>query len=61
MATEQAKDIYKRRSICELVHAKLRNRGADRLYVRGRQKVEIWMRWFALGANILTAHRLATA
>lgn len=61
MATEHGKAVYKRRSICELVHAKLRNRGADRLYVRGRTKVETWMRWFALAANILTAHRLANA
>lgn len=61
MATEQGKGAYKRRSVCELVHAKLRNRGTDRLYVRGRDKVETWMRWFALAANILTAHRLANA
>ena len=61
MATPEGKDAYKRRSVCELVHAKLRNRGADRLYVRGRHKVETWMRWFALGSNILTAHRLAGA
>jgi transposase len=61
MATPEGKDAYKRRALCELVHAKLRNRGTDRLYVRGRAKVEIWMRWFALGANILTAHRLAAA
>ena len=61
MATEQGKGAYKRRSVCELVHAKLRNRGTDRLYVRGREKVETWMRWFALAANILTAHRLANA
>lgn len=59
MATEQAKARYKRRAICELVHAKLRNRGSDRLYVRGRAKVETWMRWFALASNILTGHRLA--
>lgn len=61
MATQAGKDAYKRRAVCELVHARLRNRGADRLHVRGRAKVEIWMRWFALGANILTAHRLAAA
>lgn len=61
MATEQGKAVYKRRSICELVHAKLRNHGIDRLHVRGRTKVEICMRWFALAANVLTAHRLANA
>jgi len=61
MGGDAAKAIYKRRSICELVHAQLRNRGIDRLHVRGRAKVETWMRWFALAANILTAHRLASA
>ncbi|HZZ33026.1 MAG TPA: transposase [Phenylobacterium sp.] len=61
MATEPAKDAYKRRSVCELVHAKLRNQRIDRLHLRGRAKVETWMRWFALGSNILTAHRLAQA
>jgi transposase len=61
MATPEGRDTYKRRSICELVHAKLRNRRIDRLYLRGRAKVEAWMRWFSLAANILTAHRLANA
>jgi transposase len=61
MATEQAKAIYRRRSICELVHARLRNRGADRLYVRRRDKVLAWMRWFALGSNILTAAHMKAA
>ncbi len=61
MASERGKHAYKRRSVCELVHAKLRNRGTDRLHIRGRAKVEAWMRWFALAANILTEHRLAAA
>jgi transposase len=61
MATDEAKAIYQHRSICELVHAKLRNRGIDRLHMRGRAKVETWMRWFALGNNILIGHRLASA
>ena len=61
MAGDTAKDIYKRRSHCELVHAKLRNLGLDHLHVRGREKVETCMRWFALAANILTEHRLAAA
>lgn len=61
MATEHGKAVYKRRSICELVHAKLRNSGIDHLHVRGRAKVETCMRWFALAANVLTAHRLAHA
>jgi len=61
MASPAGQDAYKRRSICELVHARLRNQGVDRLHLRGRAKVETWMRWFALAANILTAHRLSPA
>lgn len=61
MATPEAQAIYKRRAICELVHAKLRNRGVDRLYLRGKAKVETWMRWFALANNILIGHRLTAA
>jgi transposase len=61
MASPAGKAVYKHRSICELVHAKLRNRQIDRIYLRGRAKVESWMRWFSLAANILTAHRLLSA
>ena len=61
MATPEAQAIYKRRSRCELVHAKLRNLDLDRLFVRGRAKVETWMTGFALTMNILTEARLRTA
>lgn len=61
MASEDGKASYKRRAICELVHARLRNLALDKLRVRGRAKVETWMRWFALAMNILTACRLANA
>jgi hypothetical protein len=61
MAGEQGRAVYKRRSVCELIHARLRNSGMDRLHVRGRAAVETCMRWFALATNILTAHRLAAA
>jgi hypothetical protein len=58
MATPEAIAIYGRRSRCELVHARLRNLGLDRLFVRGRIKVEAWMTGFALAMNILTEARL---
>ena len=58
MATPEALAIYKRRSRCELVHAKLRNLHLDRLFVRGRVKIETWMTGFALTMNILTEARL---
>ena len=59
MAGEAGQAVYRRRAIAELVHARLRNLGLDRLHVRGRAKVEACMRWFALAMNIMTAARLA--
>lgn len=61
MASEEGKRVYRRRSRCELIHAKLRNLGLDHIFLRGRQKVETWMRWFALASNILTETRLRAA
>jgi transposase len=61
MASQEGQQIYKRRGRCELVHAKLRNLGLDRLLLRGKEKVETWMRWFALASNVLTAARLRAA
>lgn len=61
MAGEDGKRIYRRRSRCELIHAKLRNLGLDHILLRGRKKVETWMRWFALASNILTERRLRAA
>lgn len=61
MATPEAQVISKRRSRCELVHAKLRNLDLDRLFVRGRIKVEAWITGFALAMNILTEARLRAA
>ena len=61
MAGDDGKRIYRRRSRCELIHARLRNLGLDHVLLRGREKVETWMRWFALAANILTERRLRAA
>jgi transposase len=61
MASQAAKEAYKRRARCELVHAKLRNLGLDHVLLRGREKVRTWMRWFALASNVLTAARLGAA
>lgn len=58
MRSQSGAQTYKRRSRCELVHAKFRNLGLDRLNVRGRKNVETYVRWFALAANILTEARL---
>jgi hypothetical protein len=58
MGGEEGRRIYKRRARCELVHAKYRNLGLDRLLVRGRRNVEVCARWFALASNILIGARL---
>ena len=61
MASDEGKERYKRRSRCELVHAKLRNLGLDRVSARGKEKVLTWMRWFALASNIAAEARLRAA
>jgi transposase len=61
MASTPGKEIYKRRSRCELIHAKFRNLGLDHVLLRGVKKVTSWMHWFALASNILSATRLKAA
>ena len=58
MGSDAGKAIYQRRSRCELVHARLRNLHLDRLLLRGKEKVTIWMTWFALAGNLVTEARL---
>lgn len=58
MNSDEGAQTYKRRSRCELVHAKFRNLGLDHLRVRGRKNVESYVLWFALAANIMTEARL---
>lgn len=61
MDSQEGRLVYKRRARCELVHARFRNLGLDRLWVRGRKKVEACACWFALAANILAEARLRAA
>lgn len=61
MASEDGKAQYKRRSICECIHARWRNWDLHQVTVRGVEKVTAVMLWFALANNILQGHRLATA
>ncbi len=61
MASEEGKARYKRRSICECIHARWRNWDLQQVSVRGINKVTAVMLWFALANNILQGHRLATA
>ncbi len=61
MASAAAQAQYKRRSICECIHARWRNWDLRQLTVRGFEKVHAVTLWYALANNIFQAHRLATA
>lgn len=67
MGTEEAKEIYKQRaSSVECVNALARNRGLQRLLVRGLHKVRAILLWFAIAHNLmrtvsLKVNRAATA
>jgi transposase len=58
MASEEAKKLYKTRSICECIHARWRNWNLIRLTVRGLPKVKTVMLWYALANNILQGARM---
>lgn len=56
MGTPEAKEIYKQRaSSVECVNALARNRGLQRLLVRGLRKVRAILLWFAIAHNLMRA------
>jgi transposase len=61
MGSEAGKAQYKRRSICECIHARWRNWDLRHLTVRGLDKVRAVVLCYALTNNILQGHRLACA
>jgi transposase/IS5 family transposase len=65
MATPEAQAVYRQRAaVSECVNALARNRGLQRLLVRGVRKVRAVLLWFALAHNLLRAvslRRLAPA
>lgn len=58
MATDEARDIYRRRKHIERVHALMKNRGLGRLLVRGIEKVRSVAIIHALAHNLWHAFRL---
>ena len=58
MASEEGKTRYRRRCIAELINARLKNCGLGRILVRGREKVQAVVLWFALAHNFRLALRL---
>jgi transposase len=59
MASEEGRAQYKKRSICECIHARWRNWDLTRLTVRGTKKVRAVMLLHALTNNILQGCRIA--
>jgi transposase len=61
MASEQGKAMYRLRCQAECIHAHMRNRGLQRLLLRGQQKVRAVLLWFAVAHNLLRAIALRRA
>jgi hypothetical protein len=54
MGTPEAKEIYKQRAATvECVNAQARNRGLQRLLVRGLRKARVVLLWFAIAHNLM--------
>lgn len=54
MGTSEAKEIYKQRAASvECVNAQARNRGLQRLLVRGMEKARAILLWFAIAHNVV--------
>lgn len=55
MQTERAKELYRARaSLCELINARLRQRGLERLLVRGLHKAHCVALLMAISTNLLS-------
>ena len=61
MRSPHGKSVYRRRVQAECINARFRNWGLQRFMVRGLEKVQTVLRWFALTNNILAGHRLLQA
>jgi IS5 family transposase len=59
MATAEAKAIYRQRaSTAEWVNALARERGLQRIRVRGEERARSVVQWFALAHNLVRAATL---
>ena len=61
MASEAGKAQYKKRTICECIHARWRNWDLYQLTVRGLAKARAVVLWYVLTNNILQGRHLAEA
>lgn len=58
MINPDSEAVFGRRKLIERVNAHFKNRGFDRITVRGRLKVHAVALWQALANNLIVAHRL---
>jgi transposase len=61
MKSPPGKGIFKRRGLAECMNARFRQWGLYQFTVRGRDKINAVLHWFALANNILTGRRMAMA
>jgi len=61
MSSEDGKAVYRQRAKAECVNADLRNRGFQRLLLRGHDKVRAALLWFAVAHNLMRAVALRAA
>jgi transposase len=61
MKSPHGKGVFRRRGMGECIHARWRQWHLHQFTVRGRDKVNTILHWFALAANILAGHRLMSA
>jgi transposase len=61
MKSPHGKGVYKHRARAECINARFRNWGLYQFTVRGVDKVNTVLRWFALANNILAGNRLLHA
>jgi transposase len=61
MKSPHGKGVYKRRGMGECINARFRQWDLYQFTVRGCQKVNTVLHWFALANNILAGHRLVAA
>lgn len=61
MSGAEGQAVYRSRAKAECVNADLRNRGFQRLLLRGREKVRAALLWFAVAHNLMRAVALRRA
>jgi transposase len=61
MKSPHGKAVFKRRGMGECINARFRQWGLYQFTVRGRDKANMVLHWFALANNVLAGHRMMMA